>query len=184
MIYLFRSGIDPKIVEIREGEVVLQEVEIRFLIRKFPSSFFSLELALKWLREIEMKLAKAKAYRLLAIRSYPSDALLEKLEEKGFSKVVSEQIVGEFKTLGYIEDDSYWTNFIEREFQRGYGPKYLQWKKGAPAEKIRDLITPAMQQKKIRELAKKFPSPKKAAAALLRRGFDLDSIRKEIDIFS
>lgn len=178
MINLFRSAIDPKIVEIREGTNVLQEVEVLFPIRKFPKRFLSLEVALQWLQDIEGKLAKAKAYRLLSMRNYPSTKLLQKLVEKGFSKRVSEKIIEELKTSGLLEDDSYWTRLIEREFQRGYGPRYLQWKKGAPEEKVRALITPAMQQKKIRELVKKFSSPKKAAQALARRGFDLEFILK------
>jgi SOS response regulatory protein OraA/RecX len=184
VIYLLRSQVDPKVIEIWEGEIVLQEVEVLFPLRRFPSSFSSLESALKWLQEIEAKLAKAKAYRLLGMRSYPSIALLQKLEEKGFSKRVSETVVEELKARGLLQDDDFWTRLIEREFQRGYGPRYLEWKKGAPAAKIREMITETMQRKKIRELLKKFSSPQKAAQALMRRGFDLDCIRKEIEIFS
>ncbi len=184
MIHLLRSRVDPRIVEIQEEQTVLQEVEVLFPLQKFPNSFPSLESALKWLREIEMKLAKAKAYRLLAMRSYPSTSLLQKLEEKGFSKRISEKVIDELKALGYLLDDDFWHRLIEREFQRGYGPRYLEWKKKAPRAKIREMITESMQRKKIRELLKKFSSPKKAAQALIRRGFDLDCIRKEVDLFS
>lgn len=177
MIYLFRSQIDPKIIEIREGEIVLQEVEILFTLRKFPSRFPSLESALKWLQEIEVKLTKNKAYRLLSMRSYPSDLLHEKLIEKKFSRHVVEQVVEELKQAGLLQDEEYWTRLIEREFRRGYGPRYLQWKKGAPEAMLRAMITDAMQKKKIRELMKKFSCPKKGMQALARRGFDLSCIR-------
>jgi SOS response regulatory protein OraA/RecX len=171
-------------VEIREGQAVLQEVEVLFPLRHIPSFFPSLESVLKWLREIEMKLAKARAYRLLTMRSYPSIALFQKLEEKGFSKAVSEKVIDELKSLGYLQDDDFWSRLIEREFQRGHGPRYLEWKKKAPREKVRAMITESMQRKKIRELLKKFSSPKKAVQALVRRGFDVDCIRKEVDLFS
>jgi SOS response regulatory protein OraA/RecX len=177
VIYLFRSQIDPNIIEIREGESVLQEVEVLFTLRRFPSSFSSLESALKWLQEIEVKLAKGKAYRLLSMRSYPSNVLFEKLIEKRFSKRVVERIIEEMTAAGLLQDEEYWTRLIEREFQRGYGPRYLQWKKGAPEAKLRAMITDEMQRKKIRELLKKFPCPKKGAQALARRGFDLNCIR-------
>ncbi len=184
MIYLSRSLIDAKVVEIRQGQVVLQEVEVHFPLRKFPSSFSSIEAALEWLGQVEMKLAKAKAYRLLAMRSYPSTLLLQKLEKTGYSKRTSAKIVEELKELGYLQDEDYWTHLILKEFKRGYGPHYLEWKKGAPRAKVRELITESMQRKKIRELAKKFPSPQKAAQSLARKGFDLDCIRKEVDLFS
>jgi SOS response regulatory protein OraA/RecX len=170
-------------IEIWEGQTVLQEIEVVFPIRKFPSSFPSLDSALKWLLGMEKKLAKVKATRLLAMRSYPSTVLLQKLEEKGFSKKISESVIEELKVLGYLQDDDYWTHLIQKEFQRGYGPRYLESKKKAPATKVREMITESMQRKKIRELLKKFSSPQKAAQALARRGFDLDCIRKEVDYF-
>jgi SOS response regulatory protein OraA/RecX len=184
VIYLLRSQIDSRWIEIREGQNVLREVEVLFPLRKFPRSFSSLEAALNWLSEIELKLAKAKAYRLLSMRSYPSAMLLEKLEQKGYSRSVSEKVIEALKTLGYLQDDDFWTRLIQREFQRGYGPRYLEWTKGAPAAKIRELITEEMQRKKIRELSKKFSSPQKAAAALARRGFDLNCILAILDLRS
>jgi len=180
MIYLSRSQVDAKFVEVREDQCVLQEVQILFPIRTFPKSFSSLTEALQWLHETEIKLTKKKAYQLLAQRAYPSIALLKKLEEKGFSKLVCEKVIEDFKEIGFLQDDDFWENLIRKEWARGYGPRYLEWKKKIPKAKIAAFITKEMQRQKIRELAKKFPSPKKAFQVLIRRGFDLDCMQGEI----
>jgi SOS response regulatory protein OraA/RecX len=184
VIYLKKSQIDSRFLEIREGNKVLREIEVLFSLRRFPKSFPSFDLALAWLKKIETKLAKAKAYRLLAMKNYPSELLLDKLVIKGFSKSVCEHVIKDLKALGYLDDEEYWESLIRTEFKKGHGPRYLEWKKRVPREKIRALISDEMLREKIRELLPRYPTIKKAVRALIQRGFDLECIRAEVDLFS
>ncbi len=185
MIYLQRSSIDPTWIEIRDETGVHQEVEVRFPLRRFPKRFDSVELAVKWLHEMERKLAKNRAYRLLSARSYPSALLYSKLIEKGYSSAICQSIVDELKQLGYLQDDEWIRQAIEREFRRGYGPRYIELKLRAKGLQVaaRDHITDSMQKEKIRELLKKTKAAnrQKAIQSIARKGFDLHLILQFLD---
>jgi SOS response regulatory protein OraA/RecX len=177
MITLVRSHIDPRWYEVRRGEEVLQEIEVRFQLFRIPRSFMSVEAALRWLQETERKLAKNKVHRLLGARSYPKTLLFRKLMEKGYGEEVCRGIVDELEQLGYIQDEGYAAQLIEREFRRGYGPRVIEMKlksKGLGTELVRKIVTESMQREKIRELMKK-----KSMQAIARRGFDFHLVMQE-----
>ena len=176
MTWLKRSEIEPNWIEIHSDEGIAEEIEIRFPLRRFPKRFTSVEQAKKWLQEIEKRLAKNKALRLLSARSYPSKMLKEKLAQKGYSDRVCEEVAAEL--CAYLCDDVYTKQMIEREFRRGYGPRYIEMKlksKGLRAD-VRAQITDEMQREKMVEMIRKLrarSTPQKMIQTLARRGFDL-----------
>lgn len=118
--------------------------------------------------------ARKAAFRLLSMRNYHSTMLFRKLEGKGYSREICERVIAECKRLGFVKDDE----TILREFRRGYGPRYLEYKFEV---KVRHLITREMQREQILKRKTKLGPREKAMRALQRRGFDLDIV---IEIFS
>jgi SOS response regulatory protein OraA/RecX len=111
------------------------------------------------------------------MRNYYSAALQKKLEQKGFSRPVSERVVADCKRLGFLKDDE----FILAQFRRGYGPRYIEFKWRVSRPTVRALISRSMQREKILQLLPKLGPREKAMRALQRRGFDLDIV---VEIFS
>ncbi len=181
-----RSILEPDLFEIWEEGQMIEEISVPFSIKKFPDSFPSLEAIKKWVRETEWKLVRMTAYRLIAMRQYPSSTLQKKFQQKRFSREVIDRIIEELKKNGYLKDDEFIENEILREFRRGYGPRYIELKlrsKNLNGEKVRELITNQMQTERIRQLIPKLAlrsNRQKIIAALQRRGFDLEIILKEV----
>ncbi|HSX25943.1 MAG TPA: regulatory protein RecX [Chlamydiales bacterium] len=181
---LQRSAIDPNLLEVWCESQCIEEIFAPFIIRKIPVSFDSIERVKKWLVEIEWKLARSRAYWLIARRSYASGVLRQKLVEKRFSAAVCDRVIEELEKSGYLNDGAFFEQAILREFRRGYGPKYIEMKLKAQGRKVRELVTPEMQKERIRQLLPKLKGDRqKAMRALFRRGFDLDLIQT-IEIFS
>lgn len=126
---------------------------------------------------MEYSVARRKAFRLLSLQNYHSAVLRRKLEQKGFSAEVCDKVVEECKRLGFVKDDQ----AILREFRRGYGPRYIEFKIGVSRQEVRKLITREMQREKIKEMLPKLGPREKAIRTLQRKGFDLDIA---IEIFS
>lgn len=187
MYTIRRSCIDPDLFEVWHNSEVIEEIRVPFIIRKFPSSFDSLDAIKRWLKEREWKLARFAAYRWLAQKNYSTVQIIRKLEQKRFSGPVCERLIEELKGNGYLQDETISENAIFRELKRGYGPRYIEMKlrsQGLCGKKVRELITDEMQKEQIRRLISKFPTrsnKKKAVPFLQRRGFDLHLI---IEIFS
>lgn len=165
---------------------MIEEIAVPFSIKKFPDSFTSIEAIKKWIRETEWKLVRMTAYRLIAMRQYPSTTLQKKLQEKRYSREVIDRIIEELKKNGYLKDDEFIEATILAEFRRGNGPRLIELKlraKGLRGDKIRELITPEMQTERIRQLIPKLAlrsNRQKMIGALQRRGFDLEIILKEV----
>lgn len=178
MISFIRSKMDPNFLELKEEDTVLQEVEIHFPLKFLKSSFATQEEALLWLKEIEQKLCKQRAYFLISKRSYSSISLLKKLEEKGFNSKICGEIVQELIDLGYIQDEDYFAHWIRSELKRGYGPKMIIWRgkvKGISEEMVKKVITDEMQKEVVEKIYLKMKKDKKKTLQVLyRKGFDLD----------
>lgn len=185
-----RSAIDPTLLEVWHRGNCVQELVAAFKIRKIPSAFDSLEAIQKWLLETEWKSVRASAYRLLAMRNYPSVLLKQKLVDKGYSLSVCERIIDELMQAGYLQDEEFFRNAVLRELKRGYGPRYIEQKlraQGMNQRRVREWISDQMQLLRIRELLLKVAigasrfARQKAIRNLQRRGFDLPLILQEID---
>ena len=130
---------------------------------------------------MDPKLARKTAFRLLAMRSYHSVKLYQKLIDKGFPEEVCRDVIEECKRLGFLQDEEWEKNAILREFKRGHGPRYIEMKLRLSRQKVRALITRDMQRERMGQLVSKLGPREKALRALQRRGFDLDIA---IEIFS
>ncbi|MES2273425.1 MAG: RecX family transcriptional regulator [Chlamydiota bacterium] len=188
-ISIRRSTIESHLFEVCRGAEVIEEISAPFAIRKIPSSFDSLEEVRRWLQETEWKLARLTAYRLIAMRSYCSPQLFRKIKEKGFSETICKGVIEELQNSGYLQDEEFEERAILREFQKGYGPRYIEMKlrsAGLGRLNIRKLITESMQREQIRRLIRKFSfgssatSLQKGIRTLLRRGFDSEIVLKEL----
>jgi regulatory protein len=176
---LKRSALEPDYFEVWNGSEVIKEIFAPFLIRYIPASFETMEHIHKWLSETEWKLAKARAYRLLSMRSYSEKKMREKLFERRFSKEVCDRLIDELKRLSYLQDSELAKAMALRECKRGYGPRYISLKlrsKGLDPKGINEWISREMQREEIERLIKKFSDRKKAIQTLLRRGFDSDLV--------
>lgn len=176
-ITLRPSAIDPSLWEIVEGTQAVKEIPVGFRIGKLPPRpFSSIEEAQAWLGQEEMRRAKFFALKLLERKSQSALELEEKLTRKGISRPVSKQIVEEMRRLGFVADGRLTESIIEKELKRGHGPRYIEMKLrslGLDEGEARRQITDEMQRESIRTILPKLKNP---AAALQRRGFDLDVI--------
>ena len=175
-----RSAVDANYLEVISDGSVVREIASSFPFRNAPSSFSSIEEIEAWLLKAERKLAKEAAYRHLGRRSFSKVALLKKLREKLFSLSICEEVISELEKLGYLSDDDFFKRAIERELARGYGARYIRIKLRAQGFDCRIEIDDAAA---LRKILPKFRSKErpKMIQALLRRGFDLDRILKELD---
>lgn len=178
MVYsLQQSRIDPYYFEVREGEVVVQEVKVPFRIRDIPSAFHCLKDVSEWLAKTERSLAKKYAYRLLALKSYSKFALLKKLEGKYFSFLVCKELIDELELLGFLSDDAFFQALIIKMARRGYGPLYIERKiqqAGGNEKCVRDSMDVKLRKEALSKalLKLKGKSDRQRAAALFRRGFE------------
>lgn len=126
---------------------------------------------------MDYAIARRTALRLLSMRNYHSAVLTRKLEKKGCPPEICERVIEDCKRLGFLKDD----DAILREFRRGYGPRYIEFKLRLSRDEVRGVISRQMQREKILELKGKFGEREKAMRTFQRRGFDLDIV---IEIFS
>ena len=145
------------------------------------------ELESRW-KEVEMKAAKEAALRLLALRSYSSCELSEKLLLRGLSSFAIEKALEECARLGYLDDQEEARRFVEKEMKRGYGSYLISLKLKRRGMVVSSELLALMQkeqqkqiehllQTRFRKLSLKIPKERqKIAMALKRRGFDLESI--------
>jgi SOS response regulatory protein OraA/RecX len=179
---LHRSAFDPEYVEVIVDGSVVQEVKVLFKLPSIPHSFSSLEEVLSWLNDVEQKLTKAYAYRLLSARSYSKMGLFQKLKMKGFSEKVSLKVMGEVEKLGFLSDEDFGRGVVDQKIAQGYGPMYIERYLSAKGLDPR-LARERMDREKQRESLKKWEQKlkgkekNKKIAFLLRRGFDFSAIQ-------
>jgi SOS response regulatory protein OraA/RecX len=183
--------------EIWNGQEVEDVRQLPFLdsrvsIPPFFSTFSDLE---AWLKTEEKKRAKNYVVRLLARQNYPSEMLRRKMIEKGFSRFAADEMARWAQEQGYVQDDDYLRLTVQRELARKRSPKAIVWKlrgqgfsEEAIQRQIDQMATPGALHETIRSLFSKlnkggnFHGRQKAIAALLRRGFDLETIQQSIKI--
>lgn len=179
---LRRSAIDPDFLEIVLEGIAIQEIAVPFKIRYFPPSFDTEEEVRLWLAQMEEKLLKSSAYRLLARRSYSKTMLQQKLKEKRFSSSQIEKIVDEFEKLGYLSDADYAEMLIQQKMRQGYGPLHIERvfrDQGLDVCIVRKRMNQQMQKEAIKKWLVKLRGKDKSKqiAFLLRRGFDYSVIQ-------
>lgn len=178
---LRRSAVDPEFLEIISEDVVIQEVRVPYAIR-LPASFSSLDEVFACLEEMERKLTKAAAYRLLARRSYSKMRLFQKLREKKFSEEQCRKVIEEIEQLGYLSDADFGEMAIRQKMAQGYGPQYIEQylrTLGLDPRLARQVMDEEKQKESLQKWALKLRGKEgsKRIAFLLRRGFDFRFIQ-------
>lgn len=139
--------------------------------------------------------AKEKAFILLSARSYPRKTLEEKLL-RDFPEDCVEDVLERLEQLGLINDEDYAVRSARdmvhlKHFALSRVRSELR-KKGIGDNEIEDALTefdPEQEEQMLRELLEtKYrtqllsePGKKKAFSALMRLGYETDSIRREIE---
>lgn len=182
----------PQIIELIVDETVWKCVYKSLFnkhLHKFKecSSMGDLE---ETFRQVEEKVAKLEAFRLLASRGRFSEEIFQKLSEKGISTTSIDKALDECRRLGVLDDQREMGLLVSRLQKKGYGPRFIGVKIKARTGKF-GKVDGSDQEKQIRELLqkrfKKFsldnPNEKrKVVMALQRRGFDLESIFSVLNV--
>lgn len=144
--------------------------------------------------EKEWRLAKVFALKCLGRKSYHSQELKKLLAEYLINEAIIEEVIGECRQLGYLDDKDFIEGLLRREKGRKAGPRKILWKirhKGIKDESVErempETYPPEEQIEQMQKLIagkygkKDLTCPKerqKVWGALMRRGFSPDLIRQ------
>lgn len=128
---------------------------------------------------------RSKAFSLLSRRAYFSKQLTRKLKEKGYPEEEIKDLIADFTKRGWLNDDELAKRFVERQTEKGYGPRVILMKLREKAGEIALEVDPSegalrtlIKKKYARDLPEK---RNKVIAALMRRGHPYDVITRLID---
>lgn len=140
-------------------------------------------------RELELRIARAEAVRLLARKGYFSHEMRQKLLLKGLSEEAVSQVVQACVQKGYIDDAGRAQGVVRRELKKGHGLRYidrmLQSKNVA-----RGTVLATEEETSLRAYLRKQSSKidlsdkqqrTKLIAKLLRRGYSYEMVRSVLD---
>ncbi|NGX37853.1 MAG: Regulatory protein RecX [Chlamydiae bacterium] len=132
-----------------------------------------------------MQSIKAKAYSLLARRSYFSKQLKHKLLEKGYPQEEIKNLIDELTRRGWLNDLELAKRYCEQQQRRGYGPKLIALKLREKAGPI-DISLEESEEAAIALVRKRYMplQREKVIRALLRRGFSFELINKVLSHIS
>ena len=88
--------------------------------------------------------ARDKALDILSRKSVSEKELSDKLYEKGYDKAVVTEVIGEMKTLGYVDDFEYAKLFLEHCRMKMWGHKKISYEmkmKGISEDIIREVLS-------------------------------------------
>jgi regulatory protein len=132
--------------------------------------------------------AKKYAYQRLALKGHSSFEMCKQLESRLVSKNTMDRLIAELQQLGYINDEEWVQAFIKHQISKRVGPQLIKAKlrqKGIPSSHFEHFLENANQHEGIQKLlATRYRSRdladyrerQKVVAALLRKGFNLDTI--------
>ncbi|NLZ38705.1 MAG: hypothetical protein GX893_03770 [Firmicutes bacterium] len=131
-----------------------------------------------------LKRARSIAYRLLARRARTVKQMRTSLLKKKIPADISEQLIAELQTAGYLNDVQYIQNYVEYQLSNFRGPLWLRaslLRAGVNAEMIDEILPTYFPPGREEELAmaylkkikkKILLTPQKAARRLIYRGFN------------
>lgn len=151
-------------------------------IEEFTEQFF----------ELEYRMAKNYAIRRLSLQGMLSNALARALKERLVSDRVIQNVVEEFVSLGFINDQEWAASFVRSQSNKKMGPRAIAQKlasKGVRGEKLeaalekswdsseqKQLILQLLKSRYAKRDLSDFKERQKVVAALVRRGFDVSMI--------
>lgn len=161
-----------------------------------PRHLATLEELSEWFQKEERRLVSQYVLKRITIKSYHSVELSRNLAERLVSEHNAKQVIREFQTLGYINDHDWLESFVKGQMTKKFGPRAILMKirsKGIPTEdaaqfisrfddaesRLERLISLISTRYRSRQLAD-FQDRQKTIAALVRKGFQVEEIRKAI----
>lgn len=152
------------------------------------------EALIEYLQKKEYEGARQYALKRLAKYNQPSSQLKKALKEKLVSNQTLEKVIAECKNMGFLNDNEWLMNFIRQEILRGTGPQQIIRKllsKGidfdSSQKAVENMLSDETQDQQIAKLLstryrtrnlEDYKERSKVIAALLRKGFSLDSIHQ------
>jgi SOS response regulatory protein OraA/RecX len=184
---------EPKVLSLFwKGELWRKVSRVLFLKPlNSAASFSSFEDFEQFFIQLELKIAFRHALLLLSRRSYLSTDLVEKLVQKGVSRIPAEKGVEKCRALGYLDDAHVLKRLVAKEQKKGIGAHMvafkLNMKKGISDESRQQIVAEAQRNEKQaliewlnkRQHQKSLSSPqerKKLMGKLMRRGFSYELI--------
>lgn len=146
--------------------------------------------------ESNLSKARDKAFDMLSRRDYCVKELCEKLEKKDFSHDITEMIVRELKSLGYLDDICYAQKYIEYARMKAHGDKRIRYdlaKKGISSADISAVfenvpkfdinsLCDAIREKYRGVDFSDFKNKQRVMRYFSARGFDFSYIKQAIDL--
>jgi regulatory protein len=138
--------------------------------------------------------AKQQAYRLLAYRSQTSSELRDRLQRRGYTATIVDEVLRQLASDGYIDDRKVALDWARYRLQaKPLGRRRLAWelqRRGVPAESLEEVlrevysefdeVTLAEQAARKRLRSKELPRSardrQRDARYLLNLGFDTDTV--------
>jgi regulatory protein len=137
---------------------------------------------------------KKRALKILGSRNFSEQEMLKRLTSKGETEENSEEAVRWLVELGYINDPDYATLIVRHYSAKGYGTARIRdelFKRGIPRdlwdEKLDEINDDEMDDAALEFLKKKLKGSldkddlRRAADALIRRGFSFDDARAAVN---
>ena len=87
--------------------------------------------------------AKSKAVEIISAKSVSAHMLSEMLTKKGYDEIVVNEVIEEFTSLGYIDDENFARLYIEYAIEKLWGEKKIVYElsqKGVDRNTIEDVL--------------------------------------------
>jgi regulatory protein len=138
--------------------------------------------------------AKQQAYRFLAYRGQTSSELRDRLQRRGYTAAIIDEVLRQLEAEGYIDDRKFALDWARYRLQtKPLGRRRLAWelqRRGVPSELLKEVlreiysefdeVTLAEQAARKRLGSKELPSSPRErhryARHLLSLGFDADTV--------
>ena len=138
--------------------------------------------------------SKVRAARMLGKRSFSADEIKKRLMKKGDPEEVAQSTVDWLEETGLVDDAQYAQAIVRHYCAKGYGPARVKdelFRRGVPREMWEDALEAldgaGMESAVDGFLVKKLNGSqdpadlRRAASALVRRGFSYDQAKSAVD---
>ena len=138
--------------------------------------------------------AFAIAVRILTYRDHSMFELRQKLQRRGVTDAVIDDLVPRLQDIGYLDDHRFAEQWVRKRYADGYGPRFIRYElqeKKVATQFIEDVLSQyetlweskiqALWQKKYQHLPQTQVNYAKSIQYLERRGFAYAAIKQAIN---
>ena len=145
---------------------------------------------------MEYEKAKSAAAKLISQKMYTCDEIFQRLVRKGFSKEISESVVGEFSKAGILDDEEYAKLYIhdavcvnmkgmyrvkQELMQKGIAQSIIEKAEAETELDLKESLESYVELKFGDRIFEDRKDIEKAKAHLVRRGFGIYEINRCFD---